>query len=177
MNDTVDFSVNAMAGASATNYTLEWTCAAKLVTGITCPANTNAASLAWADVGNKQVIVKIKDDLNNIAYDTISVNVISDPPTVTIKSTTDTLRQKINSSLSLTVSASDKYGTVDSIAWGCSSGNVLAFDSSKAFSPAAASVTTTLGVTLPVQKPTLTSVSLRRTMTILNPPGTLSISM
>ncbi len=151
INDTVDFQVNAQAGALATDptaYTLSWQCAGTLAIGRPCPGDTNATVLAWTNIGTKQVVVNVVDDASGTASDTITVTVISDPPTVNIKSSADTIRQKINSSLSFSVTASDKYGTVNSIVWGCSNGNVLAFDSSKVFS-SAASIATTIGVTLP----------------------------
>lgn len=134
INDVVDFAIEAQAGALATSYTLSWQCTASMVTGHSCPTGTSTAeaSLAWSNVGLKKVVIKIEDDQGGIATDTMIVNVIADPPTVKIKSIKDTLIQKINASVELEVTASDKYGTISSIQWGCSNG-VVAFDNTKEF--------------------------------------------
>ena len=134
INDVVNFVVEAQAGALATSYTLLWECPTSLATGSSCPTDPTATetSLAWSNPGLKKVVIQVEDDQGGITTDTMAVNVIPDPPTVKIKSAKDTLTQKINASIELEVTASDKYGTISSLQWGCSNGNV-AFDNTKDF--------------------------------------------
>jgi hypothetical protein len=146
MNDTLRFTAETVLPSSITVADLSWETTPTLI-GNAPASGTTSAILAWKDTGKKSVIVKVTASNGNTAADTMNVNVISDPPTVSF-AVQDTIRQKINSRLSYLVSASDKYGTVDSLYWTCTNGSVLNYDSSRALSPAK-SVTSTIGVVLP----------------------------
>lgn len=151
MNDTIRFTVIGQAGALASSYDLTWECDSPLTSSYSCPTNTttNNTLLAWSNIGEKKVIIKIADDNSGIAYDTMKVTVISDPPTVKIKSTADTLTKKINATETIEVTASDKYGTIDSLQWGCSNG-VVAFDNAISFtSTPLESITKNISILLP----------------------------
>lgn len=146
MNDTLTFTAEAVLPSSITVTDLSWETTPTLI-GSAPASGTTSATLAWKDIGTKSVIVKVTASNGNTAADTVKVNVISDPPTVNF-AVQDTVRQKINSHLSYLVSASDKYGTVDSLYWTCTNGSVLNYDSSRALTPAK-SVTSTIGIVLP----------------------------
>lgn len=151
INDTVRFNVIGQAGAFATSYSLSWLCDAALTSSYGCPTNTttNNTLLAWSNIGMKKVIIKIDDDNSGIAYDTMKVNVISDPPAINIKSSEDTLVKKINATVPIEVTASDKYGTISSLQWGCSNGNV-AFDNTIDYSATPLeSISETISILLP----------------------------
>lgn len=134
MNDMVLFAAEVQLGDGAVSYDVSWTCSGALSSEHSCPIDkqTKETNLAWTDVGEKTVIISVTDTLNTTSSDTIKINVISDPPVIKINSTADTLTGKINSSQTIEVSASDKYGTIDSLQWGCSNGNVI-FDNTISF--------------------------------------------
>ncbi len=150
MNDPLSFSVEHFLSATATSETITWTCPTTLSDSYECPAtNAETGTLAWKTTGTKTIYVTLEDSDGKIAKDSISINIISDAPTVSIKTIVDTVRQKINASLSYNVTASDKYGTVNAVEWGCGTdASKITFGSAASIS-AAKSVHTSFDVTLP----------------------------
>ena len=150
VNDPVYFSTQSFPGAGATVKSVGWTCDKTLSEGFECPAESaDTVTLAWKTSGVKTVKVLLTDSKGNTAKDSITVNVVADPPTVSIKADADTVRQKINASLSFSVTASDKYGTVNAIDWGCGTdASKISFESSATVS-AAKKVSANIDVTLP----------------------------
>ena len=139
-NDTILFALSAFANNTDENdktFTLTWNCNGKTpcITG-----NDTTGSYSWADVGQQKLIVTIKNNSNETASDTLTVNVVADPPTIRVKQEGNDNRHKINSDVDITVSASDKFGTIDRIEWGCSNGAMLTFDEQKKIDPPAKSV-------------------------------------
>ena len=149
INDPLSFTLSSMKG-NATSATIKWSCDKTLSNGYTCPTegSDSTTTLAWASIGTKTITATITNDNDKQATDEIKINIVSDPPKLTISASADTIRQKINANVSFQIAASDKYGTVDSIKWGCSNGNVLSYDSSRIFT-GSKSVSATLGATLP----------------------------
>ena len=150
LNDPLSFSIEHFLGATATSGTITWTCPNTLSDGYSCPAdNAESGNLAWKTLGTKKIYVNLKDSDGKTSKDSIVVQIISDVPTVSIKASADTIRQKINASLSYSVTASDKYGTVNAVEWGCGTdASKISFGSSASIS-AAKSVSATFSVTLP----------------------------
>lgn len=150
INDKIDFSLQHFLGAEATSGTITWTCPAALSDGYECPAaNDSEAALAWKSIGVKKVKVKLEDSNGNTAFDSVTIRVLSDPPTLRIQAESDTVRQKINAKLSFSVSASDKFGTVQAIDWGCGvNAAKITFDSSAVIS-SAKTVSAKINVALP----------------------------
>ena len=119
MNDVIHVNLEVIPNNDdPTNdkYTLTWNCGG----AVSCiDANTTSGDLTWKTKGTHLVIVDITNDDGKKSSDTISVNVVSDPPKIT--ATTDSKpRQKIKSTVEVNVSASDKHGTINKISWGCS---------------------------------------------------------
>ncbi len=153
MNDPLFFSVESFPGADATIRSIAWNCASTLSDGLACPsASANSATLAWKSVGDKKVVVTLTDSENRTARDSMIVRVVSDPPSVSVKTDADTVRQKINAKLKYAVSASDKFGTVNSLEWGCGTNAAkIAFDSSASIQPGK-TVSAQIGVSLPKEE-------------------------
>ena len=152
INDNVHFDIEVIANNNDPDnnvYTLTWDCGG----AETClAANVTSGDLVWKTKGEHRVVVTITNDDGKTSTDEIVVNVISDPPKV--KASTDSrLRQKINSSVEVDVTASDKLGTVNKIKWGCSaqkSGIAAALaDHNVDVNPPAREFSTTVTVTLP----------------------------
>ncbi|WP_141099791.1 hypothetical protein [Fibrobacter sp. UWH3] len=143
MHDTIDFKVTAFPGNGSSDLTVSWNCgdSKNLDTKYPCPTastftdgqesyNTQG-TLAFNKTGSYNVVVTVKDVKNRSVSDTVKVIVIADPPSVKATySGSDKL--KINSSVNVTVDASDKYGYVKQIEWGCSNGTIP-FDNKKVF--------------------------------------------
>ena len=138
INDPLHFKVKPYKGKLSESLTLQWTCSSNLSAGYTCPT-TEEADLAFSKVGSYKIIVKVTDDLDNSGSDTVIVNVIADPPTIKATTNDNSNEYKINSIVMVKVSANDRFGTINSIKWGCSNGNV-AFDNDTTFGSPAASV-------------------------------------
>ena len=119
MNDIIHVNLEVIPNnddPSNEKYTLSWNCG----DAVSCiDANTTSGDLSWKTKGTHLVIVDITNDDGKKSSDTITVNVISDPPK--IKASTDAkLRQKVNSSVEVSITANDKLGTINKIMWGCS---------------------------------------------------------
>lgn len=84
-------------------------------------------TINWTTAGQKKIIVTYKGSKE--VKDTLTVNVVKDPPKVKLLSDDAGKKKKINSSTKITFTATDKYGTVQKIEWGCTNGKeVLAYD-------------------------------------------------
>ena len=156
INDEINFKATAYKGNESTTLTLTWNCATNLTAGSTCPAaatiedkGNSSTTLAFSKVGTYKIHVTVKDDKDNIGSDTVVVNVISDPPTIEATTESNSNEYKINSTVTVKASASDKYGTIKQIKWGCSNGMVV-FDNDTTFATPAQSVN---DVPLKVQLP------------------------
>lgn len=152
MNDSLRFKLEAFPGKSATIKSITWNCPATLSEGYTCPtagADALEGLLAWKSLGTKKVVVTLEDSEGRKATDTMTVQVIADPPTITIKTTADTVRQKINAELSYSVTATDRYGTVEAVEWGCGTNAANIKFESAASVTAGKTVSATIDVKLP----------------------------
>lgn len=106
-----------------TTYTLEWNCIGEGISS--CFAkNTEGGKISWSKTGEKKIIVTITNAEAKKQSDTLRVNVISDPPTIHVSKNSTADKFKINSNAIVNVSATDKFGTVNKISWGCSNGTV-----------------------------------------------------
>lgn len=153
LNDSLFFSVESFPGAGAEIRSIAWKCDATLSDGYACPGvSADSATLAWKSVGTKKILVTLTDSENRTAKDSITVRVVSDPPSVSIKADADTIRQKINASLKFSVVASDKFGTVNALEWGCGTNAAkISFDSSALIQPGK-NVSAEIHVTLPKEE-------------------------
>ena len=141
INDTIAYSIFADGNNSDPTdktFTLSWNCNG----GYPCPTGNNLnGEIFWGDAGTKKFIVTIANSANETRKDTLLVNVISDPPTIQVTSESIDNRHKINSSVTLRVSASDKFGTIKRIDWGCTNGSMVSFDNNTVFDPPKKSIT------------------------------------
>lgn len=140
-NDLIAFEVFAYANNITPGdeaYTLKWTC----VDEDNCIANnTTSGDYSWASTGEKKLIVTITNNDSKVARDTLRVNVMADPPTIRVRQNSNDDRHKINSYAEVTVSASDKFGTITKVDWGCSNGTMFTFDEEKLIDPPTKSIT------------------------------------
>ena len=141
INDVINYSLFAFGNntnASNLTYTLTWECNE----GTPCPTgNVTEGNISWSTTGQKKMIVEIENDDRAKKTDTLLVNVVPDPPTIRVKQEGNDNRHKINSFAEVTVSASDKFGNITKIDWGCSNGTMFTFDEEKQIDPAAKSIT------------------------------------
>ncbi|MCQ2055385.1 MAG: hypothetical protein MJY82_08870 [Fibrobacter sp.] len=147
VNDEISYKVVGLANNDDINneqYTLSWDCA-----GITpcIEDNTHEGKFKWSKAGVQKLYVTIKNEDGKTSKDSLTVIVLTDPPTIKVK-TDSKLTQKINSVIDVNVSASDKFGNIEKLEWGCSNGNILTFDNSKTFTEQS-SINTNVTVTLP----------------------------
>ena len=139
INDIVNFEIFAFANNSdaSETSTITWNC-----DGATpcIENNVKTGTYSWTTTGTKKLIVTIKNaDLKTVS-DTLTVNVVADPPTIHVTPVDNDDRHKINSMAGVTVSASDKFGTINKIDWGCSNGTLFVFDDDTTFASPAKSV-------------------------------------
>ena len=149
INDPLHFKVQPYKGKLSEYLTLAWNCGSNLSAGYACPTAAEEADLAYSKIGTYKVVVNVTDNLDNTGADTVVVNVVADPPTIHATTNNNSNEYKINSTVTAYISASDRFGTINSIKWGCSNGNV-AFDNEKVFDTPSASVS---DIALQVQLP------------------------
>ncbi len=152
LNDAVLFKAVTYKGSSSTDMHIKWSCtnSDKLSAGYTCPANdTKEASIAYKAAGTYTITAIVTDQDEKADTTSSKIIVISDSPTIKATTNDNTNEYKINSVVNVNISASDKFGTINKIEWGCSNGNV-SFDYHKDIDPPTASVSDiSLNVTLP----------------------------
>ena len=128
VNDVISYKLFADGNNSDPedkSFTLSWICDG----GTPCPTdNRLEGDISWSTPGTKKLIVKIENSALVQRADTLLVNVVPDPPTIQVTSESMDNRHKINSSVELRVNASDRFGTIAKIEWGCSNGTIVAFD-------------------------------------------------
>ena len=149
INDSLHFKVQPYKGNHSETLTLQWNCGTNLSTGYTCPTTAEETDLAFSKAGTYKVVIKVTDNLENSGSDTVVVNVVADPPTIKASTKDNSNEYKINSTVTAYISASDKYGTINQIKWGCSNGMVV-FDNDTTFTVPLSSVSE---VPLKVQLP------------------------
>ncbi|MBR2306343.1 MAG: hypothetical protein IKA48_03975 [Fibrobacter sp.] len=141
INDSISYTLFAFGNNSdpdVQTFSLAWTCDG----GTPCPTdNSTEGKISWSTTGQKKLIVEITNADSEHKKDTLLVNVIPDPPTIRVKQESNDDRHKINSYADVTVSASDKYGTITKIDWGCTNGTMFTFDEEKQIDPPAKSIT------------------------------------
>lgn len=131
MNDSIHFKVTVLPGKASTTLTASFDCGTNLSAGFSCPEQKVLSAeqtdietyLAFNKVGTHKVLVHVKDQLGYDSHDTVTVTVISDPPTINASTDSKTNEFKINAKVPVTIDASDKFGTVNQIKWGCTNGN------------------------------------------------------
>lgn len=152
LNDVVAFKVKSYPGKASTSMVVKWNCSNsnKLAAGYACPADdTKEANLAYNAVGTYTITATVTDQDGKFGTASTKIIVVSDPPTIKASTQSNTNEYKINSIVPVNVSASDKFGTIKQIKWGCSNG-MVAFDFDTTFATPQASVSDiSLKVTLP----------------------------
>lgn len=152
LNDAVAFKVKTYPGKASTSWVVKWTCSNsdKMAAGSTCPADdTQEANIAYKAVGTYTITATITDQDGKSGTASTKIIVISDPPTIDVTTESKTNEYKINSVVTVKASASDKFGTINKIEWGCSNG-MVSYDYKKDIDPPTASVSDiALQLTLP----------------------------
>ena len=141
INDVIPYTICADGNntdPTDKTFTLTWVCDG----GTPCPTdNSLNGSISWSTPGKKSFTVSIANSTNDEHQDILHVNVVRDPPTIQVSSESMDNRHKINSSVELRVSASDKYGTIEKISWGCTNGTMVTFDYDTTFTDSPKSIT------------------------------------
>ena len=141
INDILHYTIFADGNNSDPDdksYTLSWNCD----NGTPCPTGDNLqGNISWTTAGQKKFIVTITNAMAEKRKDTLLVNVVTDPPTIQVTSESMDNRHKINSSVELRVNASDKFGTIQRLDWGCTNGSMFSFDDNTVFDTPRASIT------------------------------------
>jgi hypothetical protein len=141
INDVIPYTIFADGNNTAPDdksFTLAWDCDG----GTPCPTdNSLNGSISWSTPGKKTFTVSITNSTPDSRQDILHVNVVSDPPTIQASSESMDNRHKINSPVDLNVSASDKYGFIQKISWGCTNGTMVTFDYDTTFTDSPKSIT------------------------------------
>ena len=138
VNDPIHFITKAYKGQKSVSLNLTWDCGSNLSAGYTCPTartvtagEETEADLAFSKVGTYKISATITDGTNK-GSSFVTVHVVNDPPTINVVNENNSNEYKINSIVTVKASASDKFGTINQIKWGCSNGNI-AFDNDTTF--------------------------------------------
>ena len=120
LNDVITLSTEVIASNSRT---IEWTCIEGSTKTDNCFAADNLApTKSWSTDGVKKIAIKVTDN-GKTASDTLRVNVIKDPPTITADENDGVLTKKVNSKYKFEYTAKDKYGKVTKVGWRCGDKN------------------------------------------------------
>ena len=131
LNDPVHFKVEAYLGKASTELHIEWACSGS---ASACPAkDVKEADISFNAVGLHTVTVTVKDQDDKSSSAVTTVTVVNDPPSINASTESNSNEYKINSIVTVKASASDKFGTISKIEWGCSNG-MVAFDHDTTFS-------------------------------------------
>ncbi|MCF0216077.1 MAG: hypothetical protein HUK21_06345 [Fibrobacteraceae bacterium] len=125
INDVVNYAIYVdpnNVDPDNMDYELTWVC----TPNEKCPTGKAlTGALSWTKAGKYKIAVTIKNLANKTQSDTLVINVIPDPPAVSIDTDQDLKKVKINGKDTLRVTANDKYGTIKDISWICTKGSAL----------------------------------------------------
>lgn len=125
---------------------LDWTCFDGSNKTDNCfPKNTQNPQKSWTSSGTKRIVVVATNNQGKTATDTLQVNVIKDPPTITVDDNEETIDKKVNSKHKFEYTAKDKYGRVKEVGYRCGTGAYTAFAVTKLENP----VTDSMEIQLP----------------------------
>ena len=152
INDPVHLQIEAFKGSESTSLNVTWQCdeLSKISTGYSCPAaNAEKADISYKAAGTYKITATVTDNDDKVGTSTINIVVLKDPPSLEVSTRDNSNEYKINSVVTVYATAGDKFGTVNTIKWGCSNGKV-SFDKTLDLTESASnSVETSLTVTLP----------------------------
>lgn len=156
INDPIDFKVKAIKGQGGNDIEISWNCGTDIADGYTCPSTEESGTLAFSKTGTYKIVASVQDkvDAEKKGADTVIVDVISDPPSVSASVKDPKTSYKIRSEVEIQVAASDKFGTVKKLMWNCFNAQkgvspILDPDKEKIIDVPAASITETINITLP----------------------------
>jgi len=142
-NDVIKFKYLAYMGKQSNSITVTWDPLTHLSQGISDPSKASVTDtkdiektvdLAFDDFGTYKIVVNVKDDQNDVSKDSVTVTVFSDKPTIKASTNESSNEYKINAKVDVMINASDKFGTVNEIRWGCTTGTLpVDNDESKVF--------------------------------------------
>lgn len=138
INDVITVHTNAFANnQNQTDLdfaTFEWTCLQNGTAGGPCLTGSTAdQTISWTTAGTKLIAVHVVNKQGEQAFDTLKVNVVKDPPTISIDENEEVITQKVSAHYMFGYTAKDRLGTIASIGWRCG-------DKNGAFTPAATTI-------------------------------------
>jgi len=152
LNDPIHLKAQTYRGSDSVSLNLTWTCGevAKLSPGYTCPAdNTEDADLAYKSVGTYTITTTVRDNDDKVGTASIRINVVNDPPKVSLKTNKNPNLYEVSETATVSFTASDKFGTIQKIMWGCSNDGNIIYDNEKIFDPSIQKTTTNVTIDLP----------------------------
>lgn len=143
---TTSYAANNGTPSDKTFKTFEWKCFKNGAAVNTCLSGTNESqTISWNDAGVMRITVHVENQDGKHAYDTLQVNVIKDPPTITVDDNEGVLTKKVKSKHKFEYTAKDKYGKVKEVGYRCGTGAYTAF----AIASPAKQVTDSMEIQLP----------------------------
>ena len=132
INDSIPLKIGVTPGDATTSYLVRWSCEnpSRLSSGYTCPAdNTEEASIAYKTTGTYRITATVTDNNDRSSNATILINVVSDLPTITASTSNNSNEFPVNSNVAINIAASDQYGIITKLEWGCANGTTPVFNS------------------------------------------------
>lgn len=123
LNDEISLVTEVIPNDGTASITsLDWTCFEGDNKTENCfPKNTQNPKKSWANSGTKRIAVVATNSQGKTATDTLRINVIKDPPTITVDDNEGTITKKVGSKHKVEYTAKDKYGTVNEVGVRCGS--------------------------------------------------------
>ena len=143
---TTNYAANNTNSTDKTFKTFEWKCLKNGAAVATCLSGMSEnQTISWNEAGVMRIAIHVENQDSKHAYDTLQVNVIKDPPTITVDDNESVLTKKVNSKYKFEYTAKDKYGKIKEVGYRCGTGAYTA----TAISPAAKQVTDSMEIQLP----------------------------
>ena len=152
LNDPIHFKAQTYLGAESTLLHLTWECSEsnRLSTGYACPANdAEEADIAYKATGTYTIKATVIDQDGKSDYAIVRIKVVNDPPEVSLKTNKNPNLYEVSETATVSFTASDKFGTVNIIKWGCSNDGNIIYDNAKVLDPALSKTTTNIMIDLP----------------------------
>jgi hypothetical protein len=152
LNDPIHLKAQTYRGSDSTSLSVNWTCeeATKLSAGYSCPGiDTEDANIAYKSVGTYTITTTVRDNDDKVGTASIRIKVVNDPPKISLSTNKNSDLYEVSETATVSFTASDKYGTIHKIMWGCSNDGNIDYDNEKNFDPAKKKETTSVTIDLP----------------------------
>ena len=152
VNDPIHLKTQTYPGPNSTSLTVTWSCSdpSKMPPGYFCPYyNAEEGDISYKTVGTYTINATVTDNDSKVGTTTFNIIVVNDPPEVSLATNKDSDSYEITETATVSLTASDKYGTIQKIMWGCSNDGNIDYDNEKIFEPSRKRETTSVTIDLP----------------------------